>query len=370
VHSQFYEIGRPISQQTSIGDSNSQGQFYNDLGFAGFSHDTWGTITFMRQNDLLQDQSIAYDPMGMGAAVSPLGFFGTYAGGGNTENRRDTTAIKYRVNVANWHFGAYGQVGGYDEGNASKGAYSGNIGADYNVGPGLFSADVTGVYRKDAVNLGSQLTSTSVGLDGRPTNDLGFLANGNYNQYLQATISNNTAVMATAKYAVDKLKLYAGYEWIQFVNPSDSVSSFTDIAGDFLCASCQIAPGNKGAGQLFNGTNINNAAYNNHRITQLAWFGGRYSVTDSLDVAAAYYHVWQNNYASGATNPGLCAQSSLASATCAGSLDAVSALVDWKFAPKWDTYLATLYSRNNGGLDSGYLARDSWATTAGVRFRW
>jgi hypothetical protein len=56
--------------------------------------------------------------------------------------------------------------------------------------------------------------------------------------------------------------------------------------------------------------------------------------------------------------------------SCAGTLDAVSVLLDWKFAPKWDTYLGTLYSRNNGGLDSGFLAKDSLSTTAGLRFRW
>jgi predicted porin len=175
--------------------------------------------------------------------------------------------------------------------------------------------------------------------------------------------------MVTAKYAVDKLKLDAGYEWIQFENPSDAVTSFTDIAGDYLCAGCQIKPGNAGAGQVFNGTNINNTAYNVAEIRQLAWFGGKYAVTNSVDLSAAYYHIWQNNYSSG-SNVALCAESSLANAACAGSIDAVSALVDWKFAPKWDTYLATLYSRNNGGLDSGYAARDNWATTAGLRFRW
>jgi predicted porin len=272
--------------------------------------------------------------------------------------------------------GAYGQVGGYDQGNASKGAFMGNIGSDFNVGPGIFSADVVGGYRKDAVSLGSQLVGT-VDANGYPTNvNSGFVTSGanagNYSQFMQATISNNTTVMATAKYSVDRLKLYAGYEWIQFANPSDPVSSFTDIAGDFLCAGCQIKPGNKGAGLLFNGTNINNTAYNVDQIRQLAWFGGRYALTDSLDVAAAYYHIWQNDYSNGATSAagGTCAVSTTSQASCAGSIDAVSALIDWKFAPKWDTYLATLYSRNNGGLDRGYLARDNWATTAGLRFRW
>src|SRR5262249_20074993 len=45
VHSVFNAIGTPLSQQTSFGDSNSQGAFYNNLGFTGVSHDTWGTLT-------------------------------------------------------------------------------------------------------------------------------------------------------------------------------------------------------------------------------------------------------------------------------------------------------------------------------------
>jgi hypothetical protein len=44
--------------------------------------------------------------------------------------------------------------------------------------------------------------------------------------------------------------------------------------------------------------------------------------------------------------------------------------LDWRFAPKWDTYIGTLYSRLHGGLDSGFLAKDDWSTTGGVRFRW
>jgi hypothetical protein len=35
-----------------------------------------------------------------------------------------------------------------------------------------------------------------------------------------------------------------------------------------------------------------------------------------------------------------------------------------------DTYIGTMYTRLHGGLDSGYLAKDNWETTAGLRFRW
>jgi hypothetical protein len=62
-------------------------------------------------------------------------------------------------------------------------------------------------------------------------------------------------------------------------------------------------------------------------------------------------------------NPGL-------ASSCAGTQDAVSFLVDWKFAPKWDTYVGTMCTRLNGGLDNGFLARDNGATTSGLRFRW
>jgi hypothetical protein len=50
-------------------------------------------------------------------------------------------------------------------------------------------------------------------------------------------------------------------------------------------------------------------------------------------------------------------------------VDAASALIDWKFAPKWDTYIGTFFSQFNGGLNSGFLARNNLATTAGLRFR-
>ena len=37
--------------------------------------------------------------------------------------------------------------------------------------------------------------------------------------------------MLLAKYVTSPLKLYAGYEWIQFAPPSDPQTGFTNIAG-------------------------------------------------------------------------------------------------------------------------------------------
>jgi hypothetical protein len=51
-------------------------------------------------------------------------------------------------------------------------------------------------------------------------------------------------------------------------------------------------------------------------------------------------------------------------------MDAASAMIDCRFAPKWDTYIGTLFPQMNGGLDNGFLPRSNLAATAGVRFRW
>jgi predicted porin len=389
VHSVFNAIGTPLANQTAFGDSNSQGAFYNDLGFTGVSHDTWGTLTFFRQNDLMQDAILSYDPMGVSAAFSPLGFFGGFAGAGDTENRRDTTAIKYRVNLANWHFAAYGQVGGYNQGNAANGGAQGDVGADFHVGPGLLSFDTIGAWKKDAVSLGSGLAGP-VDQQGQPIfiNTGGLLLNPTAGclgtgkgctpiNFESVSISNNTSVMATAKYEVNKLRLYAGYEYIHFGAPSDPQTAFTDIAGDLICAGCNVPV----TGALFNGTTISNVALDG-KVQQMLWVGAKYSLTDSLDVTAAYYHDWQNDFSGGAANKPLdpvtglavagftCAQSSTANASCAGHRDSVSAVLDWRFAPKWDTYIGVGYSHIAGGYANGFLQDDILQTTGGIRFRW
>jgi predicted porin len=345
-------IGVPLGLDKGISDSSYNGKFYNSLGYLGVSSDTWGTLTFLRQGSLIRDVTASYDPI-PSYAFSLVAATGAISGGGDTQNVRATTAVKYRVNFGNYRFGAFGQVGDYDQGNSSKGAFQGQLGADFNVGPGVLSADAVGGYTRDAVSetlSGFQVSpSTGLGLPNSPATGI------------TATISNNTNVLAGAKYTVDRLQLFGGYEWMGFANPSDPATSFTDSAGYVIGG----VPG----------TAINNTAYNKGRILQVAWTGGRYAITPSLDIAAAYYHYWQNDYSNVAATSGskgltTCAVIATAVSSCAGSQNAVSAVLDWRFPPKWDAYIGTMYTRLNGGLDSGFLARDNWATTAGVRFRW
>jgi predicted porin len=235
------------------------------------------------------------------------------------------------------------------------------VGADFSVGPGVLSVDAMGGYAKDAVSL------TIVG----PTNAFGSPINiftpGFANAFMQATLSDNTSVMVDAKYTLERLKLYSGYERVQFTNPSDPFTipgtGFNDIAGDFVCFDCVTSGGTQISSTAFNG---------GEKILQLAWFGATYSLTDSLDLTGAYYYEWQNNYSGGAKNAagGMCALATTALSSCAGTLEAASVLLDWRFAAKWDTYIGTMYNRLTGGIDNGYLSKDSLSTVGGIRFRW
>jgi predicted porin len=329
------------------------------VGYLGVNSDTFGTLTFFRQNSLTLDAIAAYDPMGGSYAFSALGFSSSNCGAGDTETCRITTAIKYRVNIGPIRLGALAQVGGYNQNNGSNGDYEGQIGTDIPIGnfgwgTGALSLDAIYKWEKDAVNLS---------LSGAPTNAGGAPIPPFLPQTLTATISNNQNVMLVSKYGVGRLTIYAGYEWYQLAPPSDPVSTvtgFTNIGG----LAMGTAYGNM--------TAISNVAYGagcaagttcSDRVMQVMWTGAKYAVAKNLDVVGAYYHYIQNDYTSAS-----CASPS-AHSQCAGTFDAVSAVVDWRFAPKWDAYFGMMFSQVNAGLSNGYLARNNIDPTAGVRFR-
>jgi predicted porin len=112
---------------------------------------------------------------------------------------------------------------------------------------------------------------------------------------------------------------------------------------------------------------INNAVFNaGNKQFHVFWTGVKYAVTDHLDVIGAYYYYDQPVYGipanftpAGAATP----------TNCHGSFDAVSFVVDWQFAKKFDTYAGFMFSQVNGGLENGYLNRSNIDPTVGLRFR-
>jgi hypothetical protein len=84
----------------------------------------------LRQNALTYDGVLAYDPLGGSYAFSPIGLSGNNLPGGNTENCRDSTSLKYRLKLGQFRVAALWQFSGYGQNNGSDGAYQVGIGAD------------------------------------------------------------------------------------------------------------------------------------------------------------------------------------------------------------------------------------------------
>jgi predicted porin len=321
--------GVALANQSSNADSSRAGQFYNGTGYVGVSNPVFGTLTVGRQNSLTLDGVVEYDPMGASYAFSVIGWSGLTAGAGDTEDARVTSAVKYRNQIGPIRIGALTQIGGYDMNNGAQGVYEGQLGGDINLGAyGKLSLDAIGTFDKGAVSSGISTLPNTV----------------------SASISDDTSLMLLAKWTYNQFKISGGYELIDFRNPSSpQLGNFTDIAGINVIYT--------GVGK-----NINNVAYNNTRVEQVFWLGGRYRFTDTLDTGVAYYRYYQNSYAAVA-----CSNSS--SSACSGSLNAVSFDVDWQFAKKFDAYAGVMFSEANNGLASGYLHGENLAPTAGLRFR-
>jgi hypothetical protein len=152
---------------------------------------------------------------------------------------------------------------------------------------------------------------------------------------LSATISDNTAyaVMAAYQIAPLPLKLFAGYEHIQYANPTKSVLAGATGLGGYILAFA------------------NDAAYANDKKLDVYWGGVRYSVLPRLDVTAAYYGYRQNAYGTGSQ----AGCSTDAHSTCSGSFRAYSVDAVFRFTKRLDAYAGIMYSAVSDGLANGYL---------------
>jgi len=323
--------GRTLDQQNTNLDSSVGGQAFQQA-YAGLSSPTFGTITFGRQNSVLADGIAQYDPNAASQAFSLIGISGVAAGGGNTQDRRLDSSLKYGMQCRTFRLGAM-----YKFSNANTGAnsaYELSLGGHY----GGFSADAYYVKVKSAIAL-SPLSAAQV-------TELPALSYSVSNS-LAATVSDNTTFGLLAMYSVAPLKLYAGYENIKFVNPQ------TPLAAGFEVAAYRIAF-------------VNNMAFPHERVLQVYWAGAKYSVNSNLDLTMAYYGYHQSNFATTAATVGC---SSDVSGACSGELRAVSFDAVYKLSKRFDVFAGSMYSGVAGGLANGYVySKNNIATTTGVRF--
>jgi len=320
----------PLDAQSANGDSSRAGQIFNTVAYGGVTNSALGTLTVGRQDSLILDYLARYDAMAAAPAFSVIGASSTAGGAGDTEDARYNTSVQYAKSIGAFHLAALYQFGGYSQGNGSNGAIEAQFGGDF----GGFSFEAIASKVRDAVSLSNYAVSplpTGVSVDN-----------------LKATLSNNTSGVIMLRYRYRAVTFYGGFEVIEFQNPSDAYpQGFTTLGG------YTVLPGA-----------VNTTEYDLAKILRIAWIGAKVAVRDDLDVAAAVYHYNQNNY-----NTATCTNGGLSSSKCAGTLDAASAMVDYRVTKRLDAYAGLMWSRVAGGLASGYLNFQNVGPTVGLRFQ-
>ena len=324
--------GRATAQKTTGLDTSVAGQAFQQ-SYLGLSHKEFGTLTFGRQNTLLADGVAKYDPNYASQAFSVIGLSGTAAGGGDTQDRRLDSSLKYVANYAQFvHFGAQYKFSG------ATGSANTVVEANLGVEAAGASIDAYYVNAKDAISAASLSAAQVAALPG-----LGFSVDNS----LAATVSDNTTFSIMGMYNFGAPKIFAGYEHIRFANPSTPLAAgFDDIGGYKLAF-------------------VNNTAFPNDKILQVYWAGVRYSVTEALDLVGAYYGYHQNSYGVGSS----AGCSTSIAATCSGTLEGISFDADYRLSKRFDTYAGIMFTGVHDGLANGYIHSTDMNPTIGLRYK-
>jgi predicted porin len=365
--------GLPRASYTEAIDGARAGQPFNDEIYGGISSAHFGTLTFGRQRSLGTDAMLLYDPAGGGYAFSYIGYNGTMAGGGDTEDSRWDDALKYRLAYGPVHFGAM-----YKFANGSGGCYSAlatwtatsctpeaphndAFGFDLGGSSGKFSADIVYQHYNQAISvlnplLGAQslsapYQSTTDSINTNPINGVNLIDTTNT---VYGIVTDNNAVMVAARYTWDPFKLFAGYEYIWQNNPSNPLGVGASDQG----------------GYFMSGVEDNNL--DTEKLVQIWWTGVKYTYRSKTDFTFSWYQQRQNDF----RLPPTCSSTAGFRASCAGTLNEASIYVDHHFTKRFDGFAGIAYSFVSGGLAIAiphgpgvpYIHNSNFAPTVGGRF--
>jgi predicted porin len=365
--------GQPRSSYSEAIDGARAGQPFNDEYYGGVASNHLGTLTFGRQRALGTDAMLAYDPAGGSYAFSYIGYNGTMAGGGDTEDTRWDDAAKYKISYGPVHFGVMYKIADGTGGCYSAAAvwsattctpeqpHNTAYGVDFGGEFQGLSADLVYQHYNQAISVLNPLLGAQ-----SPTQPYQSTVNSiNTNQItggnvispdntLYGIVTDNSALMGAVKYAWDPLKFYAGYEHIHYTNPANPLGvGASDQGGYFL-----------------SGVEDNNL--DSPKIVQIWWTGVKYAFDAQTDITAAWYHQLQNDF----RIPSTCSATAGFRSSCAGSLNEFSLYLDHHFTKRFDVYAGIAYSDVSGGLAIAiphgpgvpYYHNSNTAPTIGGRF--
>jgi predicted porin len=332
LKSQVLNNGRALTAQSTNVDSSVAGQYFAGAAYAGFSSPTYGSFTFGRHVTLVGDGIAKYDPMGAAQAFSVIGFSGTAAGGGDTEDRRLDQSVKYSAKYDAVHVGALYQFSG------SSG--SANTAVQLQLGVEGGGGSIDAYYAKKYTAIATApLSAAQVAT--LPA--LGYSSSNS----LAGTISDNETFAVMGSYSFGAPKVFVGFEHIDFANPKNPLAVGSLTIGGYVLAV------------------VNNTAYTKQKTLEVFWGGVKYAASAQLDLTASFVGYHQNSFAAGA----LAGCSTIANSACSGTLSSVGLLADYKFAKRFDAYVGSLWSEVANGLANGYINKSTVSTTTGIRFR-
>jgi predicted porin len=345
--------GLPRSSYSEAIDGARAGQPFNDELYAGVSSEHFGTLTFGRQRALGTDAMLQYDPGGGGYGFSYIGYNGTMAGGGDTEDTRWDDALKYRLAYGPVHFGAMykfadGSGGCYGTAGwtaatctpeqAHNNAYGFDLGGEYR----KFSADIVYQGYNQAISvlnplLGPQSPAAPYQstINSINTNQISCtpiqtpcpnLINPANTVY--GIVTDNNAIMAAARYTWGPVKFFLGYEYILQHNPKNPLGVGALAQGAYFLS----------------GVEDNNLDSPKH--VNIWWTGLKYAINSKTDITGAWYHQAQNDF----RIPSTCSAAAGFRASCAGDLNEESAYIDHHFTKRFDGFAGIAYSYVSGGL--------------------
>jgi predicted porin len=377
--------GLPRASYSEAIDGARAGQPFNDEYYAGVSSAAFGTLTFGRQRALGTDTMLLYDPVSGGYAFSYIGYNGTMAGGGDTENTRWDDAVKYRLAHGPVHFGAMykfvdGSGGCYlpsatatswtatdcTPENPHNNAWGFNLGGEIQ----KFSSDLVYQHYNQAISVLNPLIgpagpsqaayqSTVNSINTMEISGPNAVAADNNlistDNTVYGIVTDNNAIMGTAKYAWDPFKFYLGYEYIWQNNPANPLGVGATDQG----------------GYLMSGVEDNNL--DTEKRVQIWWEGIKYTYRTKTDVTLSWYEQRQNDFR---RDPSTCNVANGFRSSCAGTLDEGSLYTDHRFTRRFDGFAGLAYSFVSGGLAIAiphgpgvpYLHNSNFAPTIGGRF--
>jgi predicted porin len=370
--------GLPRSSYSIAIDGARAGQPFNDQYYGGISSTHFGELTFGRQRSLGTDAMLLYDPANGSYAFSYIGYNGTMAGGGDTEDSRWDDAVKYRLAYGPVHFGAMykfadGSAGCYSASatwtattctpeQAHNNAYGFDLGGSIGQDQGKFSADLVFQQYNQAISvlnplLGPQSPTASYQstTDSINTNPItGGVNLIDPNDTVYGIVTDNRAIMFAAKYTWDPVKFFAGYEYIWQNNPSNPLGVGASDQG----------------GYFMSGVEDNNL--DSEKLVNIWWTGAKYTYRSKTDFTLSWYQQRQNDF----RIPATCSPTAGFRSSCAGTLNEGSLYANHHFTKRFDGFAGITYSYVSGGLAIAiphkpgvpYNYNNNCAPTVGGRF--